>query len=90
LVDKKVKSLQRGGDANIAPASFGLAKSSRVWKAMFAKVLVGFKVCPPYAINCQHLPSMPKFYAVAKAFAIVNQAGKTRFFSKKPANIAFT
>lgn len=33
---------QNGGE-NIAPAPFWLAKSIRVWKTVFAKVLVGAK-----------------------------------------------
>ncbi len=67
---------------NIAPAPFGLAKLVRVWKAIFANVLVGRKVCPPYAINCQRIPPVQRFYATAMALAIVNQAGRARFWSK--------
>jgi len=49
---------------------------------MFAKVLVGRKVCPPYAMNCQHTPPMHKFYAVAKVLVIVSQTGWARFWQK--------
>ncbi len=66
--------------SNIAPAPFWLAKSVRAWKAIFAKVVVGRKVCPPYTINCQHIPPMHRLCAMANTFVIVSQAGTARFW----------
>lgn len=39
---------------NIAPVPFWLTKLVRAWKVINARVLARRKVCPPYAINCQH------------------------------------
>jgi hypothetical protein len=76
----EVSVMQRGGDANIAPVPFELSESIRVWKAIFAKVLVGRKVFPPYTINYQRLPSGQRFYVTATVLANVVQAGRTRLW----------
>lgn len=49
-------------------------------ETIFAKVLVGRKVCPPYAINCQRLPSGRRFFVLAKVLVIVSQAGRVRLW----------